>query len=128
MRLLLDSHTLIWAVDEPARLSPAALKALQDPANDLLLSAATVWEIAIKVGLGKLSLTIPYRRWMNKAVLDLGLTLLPITVEYADVQASLPNHHRDPFDRLIIAQALTEAIAVVSADAAFDPYGVTRLW
>jgi PIN domain nuclease of toxin-antitoxin system len=109
-------------------LSQAATTAVQDPANALLLSAATVWEVAIKVGLNKLSLTLPFRQWMNQAVADLGVSLLPITVEYADVQASLPNHHRDPFDRLLIAQALTEAVPVVSADPAFDPYGVTRLW
>jgi PIN domain nuclease of toxin-antitoxin system len=128
MRLLLDSHTLIWAVDDVSKLSPAAVAALQDPANDLLLSASTIWEIAIKVGLRKLTLALPYRQWMNQAIADLGLAVLPITVEYADVQAGLPNYHRDPFDRLVIAQALTDNVAVVSADVAFDPYGVTRLW
>jgi PIN domain nuclease of toxin-antitoxin system len=79
-------------------------------------------------GLGKLTLSLSYRDWMNKAIADLGLAVLPVTVEYADVQARLPWHHRDPFDRLIIAQPLTEKTSVVSADAAFDPYGVTRLW
>lgn len=128
MRLLVDSQSLIWAVDVPARLSPAAAAALQDPANELLVSAATIWEIAIKVGLRKLTLTLPYRQWMIQALTDLGLSILPITVEYADVQASLPDHHRDPFDRLIIAQALTEGIPIVSSAARFDPYGVTRLW
>jgi PIN domain nuclease of toxin-antitoxin system len=128
VRLLVDSHTLIWAVDEPSRLSRVVSMALQDPANELLLSVATVWESAIKVGLNKLNLTLPFRQWMNQAIADLGLSLLPITVEYAEVQSGLPDHHRDPFDRLIIAQALTEAVPVVSADPAFDPYGVTRLW
>ena len=128
MRVLLDSHTLIWAVDQTSQLSPPAANALQDPANELVLSAATVWEIAIKLGLGKLALSLPYRQWMNQAIADLGLALLPITVEYADAQAALPWHHRDPFDRLLIAQALTEGIPIVSADAVFDPYGVTRVW
>jgi PIN domain nuclease of toxin-antitoxin system len=128
VRLLLDSHALIWALADPAKLSPAADVALRDPANELLLSAASVWEIAIKVGLGKLNLTLPFRDWMNRAIADLGLSLLPITVEYADVQASLPDHHRDPFDRLLIAQALTEAVPVVCTDPVFDRYGVTRLW
>src|SRR5262249_44569311 len=118
-----DSHTLLWAVDDPTHLSPAATAALQDPANELLLSAATVWEIAIKVGLAKLALTLPYLQWMRRAISDLGLVILPITPEYADVQSGLPLHHRDPFDRLIVAQALAEAIAIVSADALFDPYG-----
>jgi PIN domain nuclease of toxin-antitoxin system len=126
--LLLDSHTIIWAVDDPARLSELATTAIQNPANGLLFSVASVWEIAIKVGLGKLALTLPFRQWMNQAMADLGVTLLPLTVEYADRQAALPLHHRDPFDRLLIAQALTEAISLVSADTAFAPYGVTRLW
>lgn len=81
MRLLLDSHTLIWAVDDPTRLSGTATTAIQDPANELLLSAGSVWEIAIKVGLGKLSLTLPFRQWMNQAIADLGLAISPITVE-----------------------------------------------
>jgi PIN domain nuclease of toxin-antitoxin system len=128
VRLLVDSHTVIWAVDDPSQLSPAATAALQNPANELLVSAATIWEIAIKVGLGKLILTLPYRQWMNRAIADLGLTILPITVEYADVQAGLPRHHGDPFDRLLVAQALTEGISIVGADAAFDSYAVSRIW
>lgn len=128
MRLLLDSHSLIWAVDDPSRLSPTATAALQDPANDLLLSAATFWEIAVKVGLGKLMLSSPYRDWMNQAIADLSLAILPVTVEYADAQTMLPWHHRDPFDRLLIAQAVVEAIAIVSADTKFDAYGASRVW
>jgi PIN domain nuclease of toxin-antitoxin system len=128
MRLLLDSHTVVWAVDEPSKLSPQAVAVLEDSANELLLSAATIWEIAIKAGLKKLSLSMPYSQWMNKAIGDLGLTLLPITVEYADVQAELPRHHGDPFDRLIAAQARVENISLVSADAVFDQYGVKRIW
>jgi PIN domain nuclease of toxin-antitoxin system len=128
MRVLLDTHALIWYVDQDHLLSPTAHAAITDPNNDLLLSAATVWEVAIKVGLGKLTLSLPYRQWMNQAMNDLGLALLPVTVEYAAVQAALPHHHGDPFDRLLVAQALTEGVVLVSADAAFDPYGVTRLW
>jgi PIN domain nuclease of toxin-antitoxin system len=126
--VLLDTHALIWAVDDPTRLSPAAVVTLQDPANELLVSAATVWEVAIKVGVGKLTLSGPYRPWMIKALTDLGAAVLPITVEYADVQAGLPFHHRDPFDRLLVAQALVETVPVVSGDAQFDAYGVTRVW
>ena len=128
MKLLLDTHTLIWAVDAPSKLGPQAVTALQDPANDLLLSAATIWEIAIKVGLGKLSLSMPYRQWMNQAITDLGMTVLPITVEYADVQVNLPKHHGDPFDRLLVAQSQVENIHLVSADPVFDQYGINRLW
>ena len=128
MRLLVDAHTVIWAVDDPSKLSSQAVTALQDPGNDLLLSAGTIWEIAIKVGLGKLSLSMPYRDWMNQAIIDLGMMVLPITVEYADVQSNLPKHHGDPFDRLLVAQAQVESMALVSADTGFDPYGINRLW
>ena len=128
MRVLLDTHTLFWAVDAPAMLSPTATTTLQDPVNELLVSAATIWEVAIKVGNGKLKLSRPFRVWMNQALADLGATLLPITVEYADAQAALPKHHGDPFDRLLIAQSLIESIPIVGLDAAFDSYGVRRLW
>jgi PIN domain nuclease of toxin-antitoxin system len=128
VKLLVDAHTLIWAVDDPSKLGPQAVTALQDPANDLLLSAATIWEIAIKVGLKKLSLSMPYKQWVTKAMADLGMTVLPIMVEYADVQAGLPNHHRDPFDRMLVAQSQVENIHLVSADPVFDQYGINRLW
>jgi PIN domain nuclease of toxin-antitoxin system len=128
VRLLIDTHTLIWAMDDPSKLSGAATTALQDPANDLLLSAATVWEMAIKIGLGKLTLSLPYRNWMEKAIADLALALLPVTVEYAEQQSKLPAYHKDPFDRLIIAQAMIEKISVVCSDAAFDAYAITRVW
>ena len=128
MRLLVDAHAVIWAVDDPSKLGPQAATALQDPGNDLLLSAGTVWEIAIKVGLSKLSLSMSYREWMYRTITDLALTVLPITVEYAEVQGSLPRHHGDPFDRLLVAQAKVENITLVSADPGFDPYGIKRLW
>ena len=128
MKLLVDAHALIWAVDDPSKLGRQAVTALQDPGNDLILSAGTIWEIAIKVGLGKLSLSMPYREWMNQAITDLGMAVLPITVEYADAQGNLPRHHGDPFDRLLVAQAQVENMALVSADSGFDPYGINRLW
>jgi PIN domain nuclease of toxin-antitoxin system len=128
VRVLLDTHSLIWAVDDPSRLPATALAVIVDPANDRVLSAASIWELSIKVGQGKITLSLPYRQWMNKAIADLKLMILPITVDYADRQSTLPVHHNDPFDRLIIAQALVDGIAVVSSDVAFDPYGVTRIW
>jgi PIN domain nuclease of toxin-antitoxin system len=126
--MLIDAHTLLWAVDDPSKLSPPALTALQDPANDLFVSAGTIWELAIKVGLGKLTLSRPYRPWIEQALADLGAIMLPISVPHADVQATLPHHHRDPFDRLLIAQALVEAMAIVGVDGQFDSYGVPRVW
>jgi PIN domain nuclease of toxin-antitoxin system len=128
MKVLIDTQSVIWYVDQDQLLSPAAHGAITNPANQLLFSAASVWESAIKVGLGKLTLSLPYRQWMAKAIADLGLVILPITVEYADVQAGLPQHHRDPFDRLIVAQAIVERMSVVSNDGQLDAYGIHRIW
>ena len=128
MKLLLDSHTLIWAADDPAKLTALAQALLQDPSHDRLVSAESLWEIAIKFSLGRLPLSLPYRQWMDKAIADLGLILLPITLDHAERQASLPWHHRDPFDRLIVAQTQFEGLPVVSADAKLDIYGITRIW
>jgi PIN domain nuclease of toxin-antitoxin system len=128
MRALIDTQSVIWYVDQDHLLSPTAHAAITSPANDLLLSAASVWEIAIKVGLRKLALSLPYRRWMAKANAGPGLSILPVAVDYADVQAGLPHHHRDPFDRLIVAQALVEGVPVISADSQLDAYGITRVW
>ena len=128
MKLLLDSHALIWSVEEPAKLSATAATAVRDPANDRMVSAATIWELAIKVGMGKLTLLPAYRPWMERAIVVLGLGIIPVTVEYAERQAVLPLHHKDPFDRLMIAQALVDGIAIVSNEAVFDLYGVTRIW
>ena len=128
MRLLIDSHALIWYVDHDHLLSPASHVAITDPSNDLLLSAGSIWEIGIKVGLGKLVLSQPYRLWMTQAMSDLGIAVLPVTVEYSDVQSALPRHHADPFDRLLIAQAMVEHVPIVSGDVGMDAYGITRLW
>lgn len=128
MRLFLDAHTLLWAVDSPARLSTCAAAALRDPSIELLIGAGTIWELAIKTGLQKLTLSAPFRPWAEKAILDLGLQVIQITVEHADIQARLPTHHRDPFDRLLISQSQVENAPIVSTDAVFDQYGVQRLW
>jgi PIN domain nuclease of toxin-antitoxin system len=128
MRVLLDSHALLWAADDPAKLPAPAMGVMQDLENDLLISAATIWEIAIKVALGKLPLSLPYRRWVDRAIFDQKLSILAISLDHAERQVGLPFHHRDPVDRMIAAQALVEGIPLVSADAIFDAYGVPRLW
>jgi PIN domain nuclease of toxin-antitoxin system len=128
MRVLLDSHTLIWAGDDPDKVPAPAMGVMQDPANELLISAATIWEMAIKVAVGKLPLSLPYRRWLDKAVADQGLSILPITLDHTEYLVSMPSHHRDPFDRLIAAQAIVEGAPLVSADTIFDAYGVNRIW
>jgi len=128
MKLLLDTHALLWFVWDHANLSENARNLMNDPDNELLLSTGTIWEIAIKVGLNKLTLAEPYEDFMNRAIADNDLTVLETSVRHAAVLTTLPFHHRDPFDRMIIAQAIAEEIAIVSSDAAFDAYPVTRLW
>ena len=91
MRGLIDAHTLLWAVDDPSKLGPAALADLQDPGNELFVSAGTIWEMAIKVGLGKLTLSRPYRPWIEQALADLGTFVLPISVAHADARRRLPH-------------------------------------
>ena len=119
---------MLWWVDQDNLLSSTAHSAIAESENELLISAATIWEIAIKVGIGKLTLSQPYREWMNRAINDLRASILPVSVDYADVQAKLAHHHGDPFDRMIVAQAIVERVAITSNDAIFDDYGVSRFW
>ncbi len=131
MKLLLDTHTLLWHADGDPQMSATATALLIDPANELFLSMATVWEIAIKVGLRKLTLSASYILFMTRAITGYGLTLLPMTLDDCAAYEQLPfptKQHRDPFDRMIIIHALRNGLSLVSIDAAFDPYGVTRLW
>lgn len=128
MEYILDSHTLIWAMDEPAKLSRTATALLQDPDILLDLSPATYWEMAIKVALGKLPLSMPYRLWMDAAITTLDLRILPITLDHSERVTVLPFHHKDPFDRMLAAQALNGGIPLLSGDVIFDAYGVNRVW
>lgn len=128
MKLLLDAQIIIWYVDKFAKLSSPALTAINDSANELFVSAATIWEIGIKVSINKLPLSLPYEQWMTESIHDMNLTILPITVAYSGIQASLPWHHRDPFDRLMIAQSMLDGIPIVSCDQQLDAYGIHRIW
>lgn len=128
MKLLLDTQAFLWFVLNDARLSATARALLIDPANELLLSPASYWEIAIKVSIGKYQVPGPFQDFMNRQIAQNQLTTLPIAVSHAAVVANLPFHPRDPFDRLLIAQALAENLPLVSSDAVVDAYGVTRLW
>jgi PIN domain nuclease of toxin-antitoxin system len=103
VRLLLDTHALLWFIWGNAKLSAAALAVMADPANVLLVSVASYWEIAIKVSVGKLKLSVPFEEFANDAITDNNLTVLPIDVRHAAALVSLPFHHRDPFDRLLVA-------------------------
>lgn len=128
MRAIIDSHALIWAVDDPDRLGSKAREVIEDSTNEILFSSGSIWELSIKVGLRKLTLSLPFDAWMRQAVTDLRLTILPITIESADVQSKLDHHHRDPFDRLLISHARVEGIPVISSDLIFDSYGIQRIW
>ena len=131
MKLLLDTHTFLWHADSNPNMSATATALLVDPANELFLSMASVWEIAIKVGLKKLTLSSSYVPFMTKAISAYGLTVLPITfedcAEYEALPFPLPNH-RDPFDRMIITHAKRNSLSIVGSDVDLDAYGVTRLW
>ncbi len=115
-------------MDDPTKLNRTAEAILLDPNNVRLLSPASCWEMAIKVALGKLPLTMPYRPWMEKAIADLRLEILPITLDHAERVATLPFHHKDPFDRMLAAQSLVDGVPLLSGDVVFDAYGVNRTW
>jgi PIN domain nuclease of toxin-antitoxin system len=123
-RLLVDTHVLLWWLTDDAALSPTAREVLADPAKEPLVSAATLWEIAIKRSLGKLTAPddLPDR------IVDEGFSWLAISPTHAWQVRDLPGHHRDPFDRLLVAQALAERLPIVTADARFSDYGVEVRW
>lgn len=128
MTLLLDTHAFLWFCQDDPSLSATAKALIEDPANRKFVSLASCWEIAIKAGLRKLTLGETSQSYISNALARTGFELLPIALAHATGVETLPLHHRDPFDRLLTAQAKIEAIAIVSSDAAFDPYGVSRLW
>ena len=128
MRLLLDTHSLLWFYLGDVQLSSAARAAIADPGNDKLVSAASYWELAIKVSLGKYILTETYDEFIQHAIVDNGFAILPIETRHTSALISLPHHHKDPFDRLLIVQALVEGVPIVSGDPRLDPYPITRLW
>lgn len=122
MKLLLDTQVLLWAAGEPDRLSAAARRLLNDPRNELLFSAASLWEIAIKRMLGREDFRVE-PRLLRRGLLDNGYTELPITSQHAVGIESLPPLHKDPFDRLLLSQALEEGITLVTGDAQVAQYG-----
>jgi PIN domain nuclease of toxin-antitoxin system len=128
MRLLLDSHAFLWFVLNDSRLSATAKAKIASPANEILVSPASYWEIAIKVRLGKLALKAPFDPFVADQIAINRFTILHIEPRHAAVLTTLPLHHRDPFDRLLVAQALAEQIEIVSNDPKLDLYGITRIW
>ena len=128
MRVLLDTHAFLWWIADSRRLSSAAYAVIVDSSNTVFVSAATAWEIATKCRLGKLPEADAMAYDMVNTIALQGFSQLPITVEHGNRAGSLAGPRRDPFDRILIAQAMTENLALVSNDTLFDRYGVRRLW
>jgi PIN domain nuclease of toxin-antitoxin system len=128
VKLLLDTHALLWFHEEDPQLSGAAASALEDPENECYVSYGSIWEMAIKTSLGKLRLPAPLAEFVQDYIVKEGFGLLEISVDHLNVVASLPHYHGDPFDRLLVAQSITEGWRFVSNEALFERYGVSRLW
>lgn len=128
MNLLLDTHTFLWFVDGSSRLSSRARELIEHEGNTSLLSIASLWEMAIKISLGKLVSEQPFQEFMLKQIADNGFGSAHIRIDHIAEVVSLPFHHRDPFDRMLIAQCVVDDLSIVSADSIFDKYPVHRLW
>ena len=130
MKLLLDTHTLLWYVEGDSRLSNTAENLIVDPANDVFISSASYWEIAIKISIGKYRLNRPFSDFIDLCVNRYRFTILPIEPRHAEYVSSLrfPKGHKDPFDRLLVSQVTVDGMSLVSDDPSLDVYGVARLW
>jgi PIN domain nuclease of toxin-antitoxin system len=128
MRALLDSHAFLWFILDDRRLSEGARDCIGDATNGILVSPATLWEIAIMIRLGKYALPEAYEPFIEAQFAVNEFSLLPIVPRHTALLTTLPLHHRDPFDRLIVAQSLAEAIPLIGTDATLDAYGIQRIW
>lgn len=128
MRLLLDTHAFLWWVEGTPAVGRRARAAIADSDNETFLSVASCWEMAIKLSLGKLRLATPFNRFIPEQLALNGFSLLDVQLRHALAVADLPFRHRDPFDRLLVAQAHEEDLAVVTKDAVFRKYGVKVVW
>lgn len=127
MNLLLDTHVLLWALTDDARLREPARRAITDPANTVRVSAASAWELAIKAALGRVRIPADPARWLPAALERSEFAELPVTIAHALAVEALPRIHDDPFDRLLVAQARTEGLVIVTADRKIRRYGVQVL-
>jgi PIN domain nuclease of toxin-antitoxin system len=128
MRLLLDTHAFIWYTTDSSRLTATGRSLIDNGENDILLSTASVWEMAIKHSIGRLTFSMPFMEFIKQQSAVNRMDILEITFDHIEVVASLPLHHRDPFDRLIIAQSMAQQIPILSVDAIFDAYAIARVW
>jgi len=125
--LILDTHTAIWFTLNDPQLSSAAKTAIETEPDNVYISPASYWEIAIKIQKGNYQLQVPFQTFWEKAIAE-GLTILPIGISHADRLITLPAFHRDPFDRMIVAQGLVEKLTLVSCDTILDRYNIPRIW
>lgn len=128
MRLLLDTHTFLWYIWDHPELSPTAIELIEDKQNEKFVSIVSVWEMAIKVSTGKLMLNRPFNDLKSAMIEGNGFELWPLSFDHTVFVSTLPYHHKDPFDRLLIAQSLTDQMPIIGRDEMFDRYGVTRHW
>lgn len=128
MKVLLDTHTLLWATLSPSDLSPKAARIIADESNVILVSAASAWEIATKVRIGRLPGAEKFEKEFLEVMEDTGYTLIPIDAAVALRAGRFLAEHRDPFDRVLAAQALADDIPILSTDRNLDPFGVQRIW
>lgn len=128
MRYLLDTHALIWFLEGDSSLSETAKALITDGKNELAVSIASIWEIAIKVSIGKLSLSQPFDNIFPSELKKQHIQVLPLKITHTSQVKNLPLHHRDPFDRLIIAQAMIEGMPVITVDKCFNDYDVGIIW
>ena len=128
MRFLLDTHSFLWFIGGDRRISENAKATIADLDNDIFLSVASLWEIAVKINIGKLKLPRSFGELIPAQLTQEAIKVLPAELPHLTQYVSLPLHHRDPFDRLIIAQAQVEAMPVIGADATFESYDVDLLW
>lgn len=127
MKVLLDTHTFLWYIEGSSSLSHQAREVIESPKHDLYLSIVSLWEIAIKLGLGKLQLQNPFHE-LQEVAEQLNIKILLISFADTECYLGLPLHHRDPFDRMLIAQAINYSLVLVSQDTAFDAYSIQRVW
>ncbi|HON91720.1 MAG TPA: type II toxin-antitoxin system VapC family toxin [Sedimentisphaerales bacterium] len=128
MNLLLDTHAFLWFIDGSAKLSQRARELIEDQGNAKLVSVASLWEMGLKMSLGRLELAQPFGDLIPRQMELNGFGLLPVRISHIARIISLPFQHRDPFDRMIVAQCVAEGLSVVSLDSVFDKYSVQRLW
>ncbi len=128
MRILLDTHAFLWFILDDPKLSRVAKQRIVDPDAAVLVSPASYWEIAIKISLGKYALPEPYALFMERELARNDFAILPIEPKHTALLTDLPFHHRDPFDRLLVAQAKAEGMPLVSCDDTLDAYPIVRIW